>query len=589
MKKKQMKVKLLASLLLVSGFLVTGCSDSDYDFDKIDATMGFGGDGLELPVSSTDVIKLSDVLELENNGSVISDATTNYDYVFRQDGNNVDPVHPEIEKILVKKQSMQSQDLVLNFSQASKAHRAAGDLRAAGDIYSFTYQGSKPEEVVALSSANVHSTLRVNVTLPSAVKNFNLIELTLPSYMNIEVGNCSVQPEVDAAQNKLTFRNVSGENLSVNLTLVGIDFKAVSNEMGTVGIQGDKIVMTGKIHMVAEVGEFDLAAVTTAKITSSLVFDDITINSATGRFNPSVELNDLGRVNVTGIPSFLEGGNVVVDLYNPQIRLNISNDMELGGVIKNSVINAVKNGEIIAAVEVGDINIRKNMAGSASTETKVLICRTEDGVNMSEYDVVKVVPNLSDIIRTIPDYITFNTSAEADAQTEGTFEFGKRYTIAPSYSVDAPIAFGKDACIEYTDEFDGWNDDVKDLKLSEEAAIVMTANVTSCVPAYLKVEATPVDVDGNAISEEDLKVNVEGVVAASNDGKAETVSPITITITQNNGDAFKKLDGLKFKVSGKATDEGATVEGVTLNSEKHTLKVDDIKIKIVGKVIGDFN
>ena len=61
-------------------------------------------------------------------------------------------------------------------------------------------------------------------------------------------------------------------------------------------------------------------------------------------------------------------------------------------------------------------------------------------------------------------------------------------------------------------------------------------------------------------------------------------------ILQKKPDAFKKLDGLKVVVSGKAKGEGGnTVTGVVLNAEKHTLKLNDIKIKLVGKVISDLN
>ena len=61
MKKKQMKASLLLASLLTLGFSVTGCTNDDYDFDQIDATMGFGSGELEIPASSTMNIPLSDV------------------------------------------------------------------------------------------------------------------------------------------------------------------------------------------------------------------------------------------------------------------------------------------------------------------------------------------------------------------------------------------------------------------------------------------------------------------------------------------------------------------------------------------------
>lgn len=99
MKTKHLKIRLFSSLIVMGSLLVTGCSDSDYDFNNIDATIGIGGDGLELPVSNTDNIKLSEVLDLEENGSVVADASTGFDYVFRQQGNDVEAAHPYINSI----------------------------------------------------------------------------------------------------------------------------------------------------------------------------------------------------------------------------------------------------------------------------------------------------------------------------------------------------------------------------------------------------------------------------------------------------------------------------------------------------------
>lgn len=75
------KEKLFTTALLVGALALSGCTNSDFDLSKVDMTMGFGGDEIVLPTSSTGVIQLSDVLELEADGSVSLDADSNY--VFR--------------------------------------------------------------------------------------------------------------------------------------------------------------------------------------------------------------------------------------------------------------------------------------------------------------------------------------------------------------------------------------------------------------------------------------------------------------------------------------------------------------------------
>lgn len=66
-------------MTLLGGLALASCVNSDYDFNEVDATMGFGGEGLELPGSSTDTIKLADVLDLGDDDCV--KVRPNGDYV----------------------------------------------------------------------------------------------------------------------------------------------------------------------------------------------------------------------------------------------------------------------------------------------------------------------------------------------------------------------------------------------------------------------------------------------------------------------------------------------------------------------------
>lgn len=170
-----------------------------------------------------------------------------------------------------------------------------------------------------------------------------------------------------------------------------------------------------------------------------------------------------------------------------------------------------------------------------------------------------------------------------------TIEFGRNYKVEPSYEVYAPLAFAEGAVIEYADDFDGWNDDLDDLELAEGTYLRLTADAQNLVPATLIVEATPLGVDGTDISNQ-IEVNIkQGTVKASADGvKAET-SPLEIELREKVKGALQKLDGLSYKVKGKASHDGTIVTGINLNSEKHTLKLENIKVKLVGKVIGNFN
>ena len=95
---------------------------------------------------------------------------------------------------------------------------------------------------------------------------------------------------------------------------------------------------------------------------------------------------------------------------------------------------------------------------------------------------VYVVPNITDLIKTIPDKIEFDAVTKADPTKVCRFRFGHDYEIKPAYRVEAPIAFGKDANIVYKDSLLEWNEDVKDLDLTEGAYVELKANIENRAP-----------------------------------------------------------------------------------------------------------
>lgn len=574
---------------VVVGF--SGCTDNDYDFNEIDTTIGIGGDGLEIPSLSTEIIPLKDVLELEDNGSVVEDEVTG-DYVFRQDGADVAPVHPFIDKITVAEQTSVSNDVELVFSSPSGSRRRSRATRAAGEslvadgwLQAFSYEGSQPKEVVDLSVAEVASTISLNIDfsdVKSVVSQFDQIVISLPAFMTLSNVK-SAGHTLNVNGSILTLNNVStSSNLSITANVTALNFKEKDTTYGSLSLSGGKINMDGKVYIKAVASSVNAGAETTTgkKISSKMTMSSFIVNAATGKFNPEIALSDLGNIKVNGIPDFLQGGNVVVDLYNPQIKLTITSDMEVPGTL-DGVIKSFKNGQLLATVNVNNIPIDANKTST------ICICRRAEGVN--GFDHVLTNDNLSKLIETIPDNITFSASASADSKNNYRFELGRNYTVQPAYKVDAPIAFGENANIEYRDTLDGWNDDIKDFELAEDSYINMDASIKSCVPAYMTVTAVPVDAGGNAISSDELSIDVEGTVEASKDGIAETTSPVNIKISQKKKGAMKKLDGIVFVVSGKANGGNGAVTGITLNANKHTLKVEEIKIKLVGKLIGNFN
>ena len=592
MKKKQMKASLLLASLLTLGFSVTGCTNDDYDFDQIDATMGFGSGELEIPASSTMNIPLSDILELEENGSV--KIAANGDYLFQLTGSDASSASPMISPIVLRGNSYSS-TLTLNASSAAKGTRAAGTHLSfvSPKQQMFEYNGTDAA-VKSLNSAEVADEieLKINLTLgglSSAIATIDKATLTLPGYLEISqvTGNGNGVPMVNGS--KITVENVStSRNLQLTIKAKKLDFEN-QDAYGKVDIGNNgSIKMDGYFDLGIEA---DVTRIPTSALTigANVNVNNITLKSATGIFDPEINISSLGDVSVTGVPDFLSEDGVRADLDNPQIILSIKNDMDAAAKVSAKVIST-KNGQNLATVQLPEMNICKT---TVAPVTKICICRHKTAELTAQYGAANVyeVSNLATLINQhIPDYVQItDVETKADPSQEMTIEFGRYYKVVPSYEIYAPLAFAEDAVIEYADDFDGWNDDLDDLELSEGTYVRLTADAQNLVPATLIVEATPLGVGGTDISNL-IEVNVKkGTVKASADGVTAVNSPLEIELREKVKGGLQKLDGLSYKVKGKASHDGTTVTGINLNSEKHTLKLENINVKLVGKVIGNFN
>ena len=570
--------KLLPCVAAAGALALTGCQDDNYDFDEVDMTVGIGGDGLTLPVSSTDVIKLEDVLELDGSECVV--VRDNGDYVFTQEGGDAEPACPRIASINVA-QSTAPKEGVIEISAVPSTGGTGFDITAGGTAQSFSYAGSLPEEVRSLSHVDVKSVLSFTVNFPtelsSAVSTVDRMAVTLPPYMEID----GVVP--GAGGNTIVRENVPTDRpFSLEVTLVGLDFARDKQVNGRVAIENRQVVMEGDILVDVEATASTDNGISGSQIRSSMSMGDITITSATGTFTPEIYLDNLGDVEVTGVPDFLTDGRVFVDLYNPQIIITVTNDMAVGGLVTGTM-RSFKAGSQLAEVAVPQFRV--NPSGT----TTVCFCRRDEGIDHSLYDDVQTISNLSDLVHTIPDHITFTASAHADPSGESYFEFDHDYKVQPSYSIDAPIMFDKDARIVYKDTLDGWHDDIEDFELADGAYINLTATVENRVPAYLTVDVKAIDIDGNEMGDDEITVTVNKTVAAADEDGTPAETALSVDLKQVGDGALKRLDGIVFNIEAAASDGNKAVVGQTLNAKKHSLVAKDIRVKLVGKIIGDFN
>lgn len=590
--------KWLAPLMVSGVVAVAGCTDDKYDLDEVDMTVGIGNGELTLPGSSTTNITLDDILDIDDSECVVTDE--NGDYVFRQAGADVEPVKVRIEQIVITENTSQSFDVEFDTPDLGGIPNVPGkvtlpaETRTNGKVHVFDYSDDNaPEELVSLKGATVTEDFELRVKFSQDLKKFvpQLTELTVrfPAYMVVTGIQAPAHTQSGA---ELSFKNVStAGDLVIKGSVARLDFTVDDTSLGKLELKKNNgktsIDLSGSVMVSAAFREMvlDGSPLGNARfsVSSDVAMSRFVVTSAEGQFDPTIDLTDLGDADITGVPSFLEEDGVVIDLYNPQILLTLDGDMDVDGKVRGT-LTAYKDGAVLKMLNVPE------MAINANSKTRICICRVSDAdVQAGGYDQVVVVPELSDLIKTIPDKVTFSAVAKADKDKVVEFKLGHDYMIKPSYAIEAPLAFADDACIVYTDSIDELSSDLEDIDLGNDARLEITADVENHVPAYLEVTAVALDVAGRELAPGKVKVDVEGVIAAYN-GNRSVSTPLKITAKQQTKGALKELDKIKFTIKAVAKTAGApAVTGQTLNATKHYIKADNISVKLKGKVTVDLN
>ena len=601
MREKKLNIICISAIIGLFCLSFVSCKDSDFDLSNIDKTLGFGSDSISvLGSSSTDSIKLSDILKLyDSNFVTILD---NGDYSFVKSNDNITPAHPYVDQVSVG--GMGSKSLDVNcFSESASAKRYYAKATALSAITRFSDKmeifGFEtehiPSEIKELNKAYIKSTINVTVTYSDEiVKNiskFQTVVITLPAYLKIGKATYNGTTVTPNANNQIVLNNVetSAKKFTMQFALDALDFDATENIVKSnelTFLQGKKIIMNGYVQVS---GTFDASELdpsldkSKCNIHCDVNYGDITLTGATGKFSPSLTFANFETVNLENIPNFLKDHDVNIDLYNPQVVIKATSDLPLKGIVSGTLTSTFADGSTPVTIEVPQFSI------NANGTSNICICKNASAIT-NTYDQIVEIPTLSNLVRKIPKEISFgNINAQCDDSQTGTLEFGKKYTVQPSYKLQAPLAFSSDAQIVYNDTLKDWNKIFKKLTIKNQVRI--TTDVVNQVPIYLTFSAQAFDLDKNLISTDDISIEVSPTIPAYNPttGKAGEAT-LTIIVKQKKEGAFKNMDGILLRAVGAATADGQSpIGGVTLNAYKQKLLLKNINATIIGKIITDFN
>lgn len=617
MKKRIYYLGVLPAFFFAGSMALTSCStDENIDIDSVDTTIGVKLNNFTVPLGKSEDIKLGDVLDLKEDDCIRT--TASGDYEFFKEGDDVQETDVNVDPVKFSNPITQSFDFEFTpTANARTSRRALPEVITVDKqkINAFNFSNDETiKEVESLTHASVSSKIKLELKFGS-VKDFTKkVSLTLefPSYLELELDNTSLSG-ISISGNKLSLTDIeTNADLSFSLKLNGIkDFESTKPATGDyVVVNPNEISMNGTVYMDMSIKSSDLnvldlddpiavATLMGKKYTMSakVIFDDdITLTEATGYFNPTIELDDIGDIEIgDDVPDFLkdddEKGDVNLTLSNPNITLSVESNIDAIGIL-NATLTAYyeKKGK---PTETKTMTLKKIMTNphkgdiSDKTKTTIYICRKAEGAPAGATVIVKDGTDgdldIAELLRQIPDKITFKCDASADKTYLGTIKLGTstssaKYTIKPSYSFGAPLSLEAGSSIVYDDKTDGFYEDIKDndIDFRGEAELVITGKITNKSPLELVLESEAVDVNKNKIT--GISLTKSNVIKSNLDGSAPSTLSITLKKDANVNLKDVKFDGIKFKA--KATSVNAT----TLNKNNHTIKLEDLKIGVKGEI-----
>ena len=599
----------------------SGCVNEQYDLNKgIDMTIG-ADVNISVPVGSTEFIEIGDFLKIEEseNNMIFMDETTG-DYYLSFAGKEPFSTTIEVPEINLGKTQSEKVEVKLDISENAELKDFIGepigkDLIDLIGRSKFEYDippttqmpiiidEELPEQVKDIRKINLNTAINFNFSISEGATSLSDIVIAFPEFMTVEPAPTQSGVTVNNGHEvsiNAPLRIESGKQPSVSIIIKEIDFDKMPVGMGIVSVNGKNRVIigtdsqpvsvdvSGKIKI--DLNDFSQVPAE-VRVIMDISLDQLVVKSAEVKIDASETVEDQ-NIEVGELPEFLTSNNVVLDVYNPVIRLDVNNGSPLAASL-DADINAFIGEEstLDSPIHIGANGNpgTKPISISPNTDASIFVSRRGEHDNPQPGDIDIAVPAIADLIKTVPEKLTIsNIAINADSDSYLSVSPGKSYECSVAYGVSAWMAFGPDLLIEYSTDIKDLNEALNpggDGETSGEGQeqggldyeidlrnVEIKFNLHNSIPLNVALQAVPIDVYGNVM--EDVEVKLTGDVKS---GSAENpaVCPMAVNLKATL-ESIKTFDGIKLTIKGTSSEE--TV-GVVLNS-KQGIQLTDVSAKV---------
>lgn len=580
MTNRSLKFNTLRGLFVLSLLGITACVDDAYDVSKdVDMTITVGGENLTIPGSNTDLITLEKIFDLDPESDVKADA--NGDYALTLSGEGSEST-VNVENVTIEGSQIETEQstTTLNFDYVP-SQDAEADVN---DETHFTVdKNDVTTDVTALYDAKVTSSSNLELGFSGNARQLHLAQgfkITFPSYLTVSTSD----PRFQMEGNVLTFTEdiaiQRNQTLIIPISVTAIDFEAMGEGEGLVApghlIINGNIPVEGSAYLRA--ADFLTQQNVELVLNTAMNIDNIELTEVTAMVNPQVDIT-IDPVMVNDLPEFLQDDEVKIDMTDPKIFLNVTNESPVA-VNFTADLMPYKETQMLHTIALGDKANGTAPIVIPANVTDYVIClhRLSDANGISA-DAIISVPDLNNLVETIPDEVRIENIEATAVQERVTMTLGKDYRVKTDYNVVAPLQFNNGTQIIYSDQMDGWNSDMEDLDVRHAE---ISVDATNTIPLAMTMTANAIDRNGNVMDE--ITATVTGSISAGTP-ESPSVSTLTISLVSNSDGALKNMDGIAYRVAAEVP---AEVQGTILN-ESQNLKLDNIVITVKGGVTVDLN
>ena len=607
------KTKLLKKMAIaLSALFAVSCSvDNAYDLSKdVDMTVAVG-EGLTIPLGSTEKIMLTELLDTLDSDVIRIDKESGF-YSIEKDGSidatefNIDDVDLQVapfsesyvydlnvRNIDVENLPPYIQDEILSTEYAYALYD-----KIDKNTISYEINQSVPVEIKGIKRMTFKENVKIefdievtttddskaynefidNIHLHTSGNNEENFYIEMPSYLQF-ADNVKMEGQklfLDDVQESSPQSGV--KHFACSFDVVAFDFSHEEDgylkvENGMINVEESELKANGVLWSDTIIMAVkDLLTIDGVKITPKISFSVMKIDRVEGCFAPEIDPVeswidiDLGD----------DLDNLNFEFTNPQLFLTVENGSPVS-VNGNVNIKGYKNG---APVENAEINTSLDVL--ASMTNKYYLSRL--GGSIDGYTTVPI-PDFNNLIKVVPDRLKVYFEPTVDDKALSTLQLGTTMSVAGSYELSVPMEF-ESFSLEYTERVEdvlGDNPEEVTDYVTDINSMTITLVVDNTVPASFVPSITAYKKDG-VTKLDGITVEVSNGIAAGNgyvDGKlsAPVESVVTIKLSTTDGE-LGDLNVLDIVIKGN----GAGV----LNANEY-IQIKNMSVKIDDPIEVDMN